>query len=108
MHDARLRGEPGMFRRRLRRGEVDHRLGADEQFQRIGGDGDAQLADPRELADIRAEHRRALRFRAAGNRAVRHFVKYADDSLAHPAGRSHYCKSHGRTGLAIDEACRIA
>jgi hypothetical protein len=90
MDDASLRRERGEGHGRSRRGEVEHALNAGEHRQGIVGDGHAERLDPGHLANVTADHGRALSFDAAHNHAAGCGGKHAGQRLAHaPCGAKH-------------------
>ena len=96
VHDAGVGGEPRELDGGLGHREVEHGVHLGEHLERIVGDGDAELAEPRQQADILAERDRPLLLDGAGDDAVLPAVDGADELAPHPPGRS----SHGDLHLA--------
>ena len=104
VHDARIGGEPGEFNSGLGDREIEHSIDPGKQLERIVGDDDAELAQPRQQAHILAERDRPFLLDGAGDDAVLPAVDGADELPAHAAGCSRHGDLHLVHGLDLDPA----
>lgn len=90
MDDARLRGQSGELDTGGGHSEIDHRVGAAQNAQRIIAGGDAAWRKARQSGDILAQRIAAFGFQAADQFDARISQNQLGKGLAHATGASVY------------------
>lgn len=92
--DARLRGEAGKGDAGCRRGEVDDAFGMEKRGERIVGHGNADRAEPGDLAGILADEGGAGTRDCSMQGYAISGVDEPDQSLSHAARRANHHQLH--------------